>query len=473
MSYKLEVVDNTDNIIKGRSLNPLLNFLLENDATQFYINLNNSNINFNINDENIFTLNNNNIILNKKIIFNESIDNITINNCYIDSRINIKKFNNGYYNNEDIVFLQTNKKIPIQYLPDEYNICNIKFTSREHLKLDSGNLLIKKGNLLINNIDNNSNTSSVLHIKGDNQTTDNYINSTITLTNNFNNDTIKMFANYPLITIGDNINDELLINLRDKKDLNLYLNSNLWINKNVGIGTEPDSDNNFALRVDGNIEITGNIIKLIDSCNLSSNFDLKNYVKHKELEYLLNKSQLALINQSNIINLSNSINNINQSPFIKNTYSICLNNKQVNINYFEGSNINKNNELGNNRENKLTYPSLFVGSSSNLDLNGNEIILRGIVCDNDIAAYSDSNIKYDILPLKNSLKNLLKLEGIKYKRKDLTTNLEYIGLIAQNVEKYYPELVSIHNNVKILAYQNIVAIIIEAIKELYELVIKT
>jgi hypothetical protein len=188
---------------------------------------------------------------------------------------------------------------------------------------------------------------------------------------------------------------------------------------------------------------------------------------------LLNKSQLALINQSNIINLSNSINNINQSPFIKNTYSICLNNKQVNINYFEGSNINKNNELGNNRENKLTYPSLFVGSSSNLDLNGNEIILRGIVCDNDIAAYSDSNIKYDILPLKNSLKNLLKLEGIKYKRKDLTTNLEYIGLIAQNVEKYYPELVSIHNNVKILAYQNIVAIIIEAIKELYELVIKT
>jgi len=257
------------------------------------------------------------------------------------------------------------------------------------------------------------------------------------------------------------------IMLREKHDLNLYVNSNVWINKCLGIGMEPDE--NFGLRINGNIQITGKIINLTDSCNLSCNFDLKNYVKKENLEDLVNKYEL-LYSVSNFIDVNNRIDNINQTPFTINDYSICLNDKQVNINYFENLDINSNFELGINKDKKVTYPSLFVGSSSNTHSNGHEILFRGIVCDNDIAAYSDSNIKYDIKPLKNSLQNLLKLEGIKYKRKDLETNLEYIGLIAQNVEKYYPELVSNHNNTKILAYQNIVAIIIEAIKELYELI---
>jgi len=467
MSYKLQVInDENKKVFKGLSLlDHELDFLLENPHTQFYINLNYSNINFKINTDNIFTLNDNNIILNKKVEFKETIEKLNINELYIEQRINIKKLSGNYYSNENIPFLDDYNKIPKQYFPlDSYS--NIIYTSHSNINLNNGNIFIKNGNLLINNNDNNSNTNSILHIKGDNTETFVDKRSTITLSNNFNVDTIKIFANYPLITIGD-INDDNLINLRNKHDLNLYVNSNVWINKCLGIGMEPDE--NFGLRVNGNIQITGNIINLTDSCNLSCNFDLKNYVKKENLEDLVNKYEL-LYSVSNFRDVNNRIDNINQTPFTINDYSICLNNKQVNINYFENSNINNNTKLGKNKNRRVTYPSLFVGSSSNLDSNGNEILFRGIVCDNDIAAYSDSNIKYDIKPLKNSLQNLLKLEGIKYKRKDLETNLEYIGLIAQNVEKYYPELVSNHNNTKILAYQNIVAIIIEAIKELYELI---
>jgi len=467
MSYKLQVINDLNkSVFKGLSLLNELDFLLENNHTQFYINLNYSNINFKINTDNIFTLNDNNIILNKTVKFENTIDSLNINKLYIEQRINIKKLgSNNYYSNENIPFLDDYNKIPKQYFPlDSYS--NIIYTSHSNINLNNGNIFIKNGNLLINNNDNNSNTNSILHIKGDNTETFVDKRSTITLSNNFNVDTIKIFANYPLITIGD-INDDNLINLRNKHDLNLYVNSNVWINKCLGIGMEPNE--NFRLRVNGNIEITGNIIKLGDSCNLSCNFDLKNYVKKKDLEDLVSDYQLSY-SVSNFNNVNNRIDNINQTPFTINDYSICLNNKQVNINYFENSDINNNTKLGKNKIEKVTYPSLFVGSSSNLDSNGNEILFRGIVCDNDIAAYSDSNIKYDIKPLKNSLQNLLKLEGIKYKRKDLETNLEYIGLIAQNVEKYYPELVSNHNNTKILAYQNIVAIIIEAIKELYELI---
>jgi len=467
MSYKLQVInDQNKKVFKGLSLvNHELDFLLENTHTKFYINLNYSNINFKINTDDIFTLNDNNIILNKKVKFNKTIEKLNINKLYIEQRINIQKLSGNYYSNENIPFLDDYNKIPKQYFPlDSYS--NIIYTSHSNINLNNGNIFIKNGNLLINNNDNNSNTNSILHIKGDNTKTFVDKRSTITLTDNNDIDTIKIFANYPLITIGD-INDVKLINLREKHDLNLYVNSNVWINKCLGIGMEPDE--NFGLRINGNIQITGKIINLTDSCNLSCNFDLKNYVKKENLEDLVNKYEL-LYSVSNFIDVNNRIDNINQTPFTINDYSICLNDKQVNINYFEKFDINTNSELGINKIGKVTYPSLFVGSSSNIDPNGYEILFRGIVCDNDIAAYSDSNIKYDIKPLKNSLQNLLKLEGIKYKRKDLETNLEYIGLIAQNVEKYYPELVSNHNNTKILAYQNIVAIIIEAIKELYELI---
>ena len=235
MSYKLQVINDQNKMVfKGLSLvDHELDFLLENKHTKFYINLNYSNINFKINTDNIFTLNDNKIILNKKVEFNETIEKLNINELYIEQRINIKKLSGNYYSNENIPFLDNYNKIPKQYFPlDSYS--NIIYTSHSNINLNNGNIFIKNGNLLINNNDNNSNTNSILHIKGDNTETFVDKRSTITLTDNNDIDTIKIFANYPLITIGD-INDVKLINLREKHDLNLYVNSNVWINKCLGI----------------------------------------------------------------------------------------------------------------------------------------------------------------------------------------------------------------------------------------------
>lgn len=88
----------------------------------------------------------------------------------------------------------------------------------------------------------------------------------------------------------------------------------------------------------------------------------------------------------------------------------------------------------------------------------------------DIQAYnytywSDRNMKKDIRPLENSLAKVLRLQGVTYKWKanpDETGN--QIGLIAQDVEKVFPELVS-GDNPKSLQYGNLVAPLIEAIKE--------
>ena len=92
MSYKLQVInDQNKKVFKGLSLvNHELDFLLENTHTKFYINLNYSNINFKINTDDIFTLNDNNIILNKKVKFNKTIEKLNINKLYIEQRINTK-----------------------------------------------------------------------------------------------------------------------------------------------------------------------------------------------------------------------------------------------------------------------------------------------------------------------------------------------------------------------------------------------
>jgi hypothetical protein len=42
----------------------------------------------------------------------------------------------------------------------------------------------------------------------------------------------------------------------------------------------------------------------------------------------------------------------------------------------------------------------------------------------------------------------------------------YIGLIAQEVETIYPEIVENNNNIKSINYQSIIAILVECVKEL-------
>ncbi len=78
---------------------------------------------------------------------------------------------------------------------------------------------------------------------------------------------------------------------------------------------------------------------------------------------------------------------------------------------------------------------------------------------------SDKTLKKDIKPLKGSLSKILKLEGVSFAWKN--EGDKNIGLIAQDVEKVYPELVITNpsTGLKSVEYGNLVAPLIEAIKE--------
>lgn len=76
---------------------------------------------------------------------------------------------------------------------------------------------------------------------------------------------------------------------------------------------------------------------------------------------------------------------------------------------------------------------------------------------------SDRNLKKNIKTLDHSLEKILALRGVSFTWRENDTNS--IGVIAQEVEKVYPELVTTSNGTKAVQYGNLVAPLIEAIKE--------
>lgn len=84
-----------------------------------------------------------------------------------------------------------------------------------------------------------------------------------------------------------------------------------------------------------------------------------------------------------------------------------------------------------------------------------------------IETTSDARLKTNITPLQNSLDKILQLQGVEYDRTDYEKH--EIGMVAQEVEKIIPDLVKENSEgVKILEYQNLTAVLVEAIKEQQE-----
>lgn len=78
---------------------------------------------------------------------------------------------------------------------------------------------------------------------------------------------------------------------------------------------------------------------------------------------------------------------------------------------------------------------------------------------------SDERLKENISKIENSLDKILKLNGVSFNWKG--NGEKGTGLIAQNVESVFPELVKtdINSGMKSVEYGNLVAPLIEAIKE--------
>ena len=87
---------------------------------------------------------------------------------------------------------------------------------------------------------------------------------------------------------------------------------------------------------------------------------------------------------------------------------------------------------------------------------------------------SDERIKTNIKTIENALDKTLLLRGVEYNDFRIEPEKKKIGLIAQEVELIIPEVIHTDDKttMKSIEYQTLVPLLIEAIKELNNKVLK-
>ena len=101
------------------------------------------------------------------------------------------------------------------------------------------------------------------------------------------------------------------------------------------------------------------------------------------------------------------------------------------------------------------------GDGINLTFNSG-FSISGIITCKDLNCTSDINLKENIEKITNPIEKILQINGYTFNWiEDKTPS---IGVIAQDLEKVLPELVSENNNHKVINYNGIIALLIEAIK---------
>lgn len=135
----------------------------------------------------------------------------------------------------------------------------------------------------------------------------------------------------------------------------------------------------------------------------------------------------------------------------------------------------------------LTYTHTNIGTGTNQAISGlshqlqhrtngtlTAAIGSGIWTSGNVTAYSDIAVKTNLVKIPNALEKVCSLNGYTYERTDYVKDkedpeapevLRQAGVVAQEVEKVLPEVVSGKDGNKAVAYGNMVSILIEAIKE--------
>jgi hypothetical protein len=116
-----------------------------------------------------------------------------------------------------------------------------------------------------------------------------------------------------------------------------------------------------------------------------------------------------------------------------------------------------------------TNSSFYIGTGSAAN-NGSETISNKITISSvgdltaagDVIAYSDAKLKENVKTLDGS--KVLQMRGVSFDRKD--TGESSSGVIAQEIQKVAPELVSDNDGTLGVAYGNLTGYLIEAIKDL-------
>ena len=107
----------------------------------------------------------------------------------------------------------------------------------------------------------------------------------------------------------------------------------------------------------------------------------------------------------------------------------------------------------------------FIGTDESRS-NAFEVLFDGTTTiAGDLNINSDVRLKANIISLGATLSKLLQIDGKTYTMKKDANHKKKIGVLAQDIEKVFPELVTETNDIKSVNYQGLVPVLINAMKE--------
>jgi len=114
--------------------------------------------------------------------------------------------------------------------------------------------------------------------------------------------------------------------------------------------------------------------------------------------------------------------------------------------------------------------TLFHNGTARLETTSSGVTVSGDAnVTGNVNSSSDASLKENIVPIDDALNKVLAMTGVEYDRIDMD-GVHQIGVIAQEIEKVIPELVTENETtgLKSVSYGNITAVLIEAIKQQQE-----
>jgi Chaperone of endosialidase len=115
----------------------------------------------------------------------------------------------------------------------------------------------------------------------------------------------------------------------------------------------------------------------------------------------------------------------------------------------------------------ITFEDSTSGSTSNLGVSSTKLTFNpstGRVSATVFTSTSDEHLKTNINTITDSLSKIHRLKGITFNYRE--GNHPGVGVIAQDVEQIFPELVSVNGDgYKSVAYDGLIGLLIEAVKE--------
>ena len=111
----------------------------------------------------------------------------------------------------------------------------------------------------------------------------------------------------------------------------------------------------------------------------------------------------------------------------------------------------------------MSFESNAMGTAT-YAFDGNTTISNDLTVGGDVVISSDARLKANIVSLGSTLAKLLLIDGKSYTMKK--DGKQKIGVLAQDIQKVFPELVSEDDNEMLAVnYQGLVPVLINALKE--------